>query len=166
MAKLDGMDPKLVRELLSEIQHAASQMGGIEAQITQLTRTAGVSVQVTYRPSQIADSCTSMVKDVTKRVALLEKKEKQQGTGKVPTGKAPTASSASYSEEPDITVLPDDSAPSKPGAHDGKDGTKPDHKADHKTGEHTADAKADGHKTDGKAEHKPDANGDGKADAK
>lgn len=31
MAKLDGMDPKLVRELLSEVQHAAKQMDGIEA---------------------------------------------------------------------------------------------------------------------------------------
>ncbi len=86
MAKLDGMDPKLVREMLAQVQHAAKQMDAIEARVTQLTRTAGLAVQVTHRPSQIADACSTMVKDVTARVALLEKKH-DSGIGKAPSGK-------------------------------------------------------------------------------
>ncbi|GLW24687.1 hypothetical protein Mame01_47290, partial [Microbispora amethystogenes] len=127
MAKLDGMDPKLVRELLSQVQHAANQMGTIEARVTQLTRNAGVSVHVTHRPSQVADACTTMVKDVTGRLELLEKKEKQS------TGKAPTVNGATYTQEKDITAPADDPAP-KSDSH----GDKADHKADQK-----ADSKAD-----------------------
>ncbi|KAA9374080.1 hypothetical protein F5972_33180 [Microbispora cellulosiformans] len=131
MAKLDGMDPKLVRELLSQVQHAANQMGTIEARVTQLARNAGVSVHVTHRPSQVADACSTLVKDVTGRLELLEKKEKQS------TGKAPTVDGAAYTQEKDITAPADDPAP-KSDSH----GDKADHKADHKT-EHKADHKAD-----------------------
>ncbi|WP_405084045.1 hypothetical protein [Microbispora sp. NBC_01389] len=121
MAKLDGMDPKLVRELLSQVQHAANQMGTIEARVTQLTRNAGVSVHVTHRPSQVADACSTLVKDVTGRLELLEKKEKQS------TGRAPTVNGTAYTQEKDITAPADDPAP-KSESH----GDKADHKADHK----------------------------------
>ncbi|WP_182882714.1 hypothetical protein [Microbispora sp. H10949] len=127
MAKLDGMDPKLVRELLSQVQHAANQMGTIEARVTQLTRNAGVSVHVTHRPSQVADACSTMVKDVTGRLELLEKKEKQS------TGKAPTVNGTTYTQEKDITAPADDPAPKSD-----SQGDKADHKADQK-----ADSKAD-----------------------
>ncbi|WP_433500087.1 hypothetical protein ACQP1K_07180 [Sphaerimonospora sp. CA-214678] len=148
MAKLDGMDPKLVRELLREVQQAGREMQDVEARVTGLMRQAGVAAHVTYRPVQVADECTSMVKDVTGRLTLLEKKEKQRsGNGKPTEDKG-----QKFHQEPDITMPADDP---KPEAHK-SDGTKADHKPDQK-----ADHKPE--KTDHKADHKPDK-ADGKAD--
>jgi hypothetical protein len=134
MAKLDGMDPKLVRELLSEVQHAARQMETVEARVTQLTRGAGVSVHTTHRPSQVADACSTMAKDVGDRLTLLEKKEKEKGSsGTVHTGKVVT-----FSPERDTTAPADDPQPADAKPDPKADG-KPDHKADGKP-----DQKADG----------------------
>ncbi len=77
MGKFDGMDPKLVRDLLSEVNQASKQMRAVEGQVTRLMSGAGLSSQSTHRPSQIADACEVMVRDVSARVALLEKKIKQ-----------------------------------------------------------------------------------------
>jgi hypothetical protein len=81
MAKLDGMDPKLVREMLADLQGAAKRLDTLDARIAQLTRGAGVAVQATHHPSEVADACRGMVKDVTDRLALLEKQEKQRRQG-------------------------------------------------------------------------------------
>ncbi|GAA1306297.1 hypothetical protein Psi02_23650 [Planotetraspora silvatica] len=78
MAKLDGMDPKLVREMLADLQRAAKRLDTLDARIAQLTRGAGVAVQATHHPAEVADACRGMVKDVTDRLALLEKQEKQR----------------------------------------------------------------------------------------
>ncbi|MER5318575.1 hypothetical protein [Streptosporangium roseum] len=78
MGKFDGMDPKLVRDLLSEVNQASKQMRAVEGQVTRLMSGAGLSSQSTHRPSQIADACEVMVRDVSARVALLEKKIKQE----------------------------------------------------------------------------------------
>src|SRR5262245_2723156 len=76
MSKLDGMDPQLVRTLLTEVQHAAKQMDTIEVQVAHATRSAGVPAPTTHRPSEVADACRGMVRDVGSRLTLLEKKEK------------------------------------------------------------------------------------------
>jgi hypothetical protein len=81
MAKLDGMDPKLVREMLADLQRAAKRLDTLDARIAQLTRGAGVAVQATHHPAEVADACRGMVKDVTDRLALLEKQEKQRRQG-------------------------------------------------------------------------------------
>ncbi|MGW5684310.1 hypothetical protein, partial [Nonomuraea sp. NPDC003754] len=75
MGSLDGMDPTLVRDLLAEVRRAAEQMRTIEARVAQVTRTAGLATPATHRPSQVADACETMARDVTARLALLEKKE-------------------------------------------------------------------------------------------
>lgn len=148
MAKLDGMDPKLVRELLREVQQAGKEMQDVEARVTGLMRQAGVAVHVTYRPAQVADACASMVKDVTGRLTLLEKQEKQRsGNGKPAEDKG-----QKFHQEPDITMPADDPKPGNREADDAKGGHKPDQKADHKPD-----------KADDKADHKPDK-ADGKAD--
>ncbi|MFJ2031235.1 hypothetical protein [Streptosporangium sp. NPDC087985] len=78
MGKFDGMDPKLVRDLLSEVKQASAQMREVEAQVTQLMSRAGLSSHSSHRPSRIADACDVMVRDVTGRVTLLEKKIKHE----------------------------------------------------------------------------------------
>ncbi|ACZ84650.1 hypothetical protein [Streptosporangium roseum] len=78
MGKFDGMDPKLVRDLLSEVNQASKQMRAVEGQVTRLMSGAGLSSQSTHRPSQIADACEVMVRDVSARVALLEKRIRQE----------------------------------------------------------------------------------------
>ncbi|MGW4421316.1 hypothetical protein [Streptosporangium sp. NPDC004631] len=79
MGKLDGMDPKLVRDLLSEVRQAAEQMRTAEGRVARLMSAAGLSSQSTHRPSQVADACEEMVRDVSARVELLERKVKQEG---------------------------------------------------------------------------------------
>ncbi|MFD1936457.1 hypothetical protein ACFSKW_33790 [Nonomuraea mangrovi] len=81
MGSFDGMDPTLVRDLLAEVQRAAAQMRTIESRVAQATRTAGLATPATHRPSQVADACESMARDVTGRLALLEKKETAPRTG-------------------------------------------------------------------------------------
>jgi hypothetical protein len=74
MGKFDGMDPKLVRELLAETKRAAVELRETEARVSRILSRAGVSVQTTHRPSQLADEAAKMVKDVTARLELLEKR--------------------------------------------------------------------------------------------
>ncbi|MGW4473517.1 hypothetical protein ACWENQ_27970, partial [Nonomuraea sp. NPDC004354] len=81
MGSFDGMDPTLVRDLLAEVRRAAEQMRTIEARVGQVTRTAGLATPATHRPSQVADACETMARDVTARLALLEKKEAAPRTG-------------------------------------------------------------------------------------
>ncbi|WP_431896599.1 hypothetical protein [Nonomuraea sp. bgisy101] len=81
MGSFDGMDPTLVRDLLAEVQRAAAQMRTIESRVAQAARTAGLATPATHRPSQVADACESMARDVTGRLALLEKKETAPRTG-------------------------------------------------------------------------------------
>ncbi|MEU4538389.1 hypothetical protein AB0G15_26440 [Streptosporangium sp. NPDC023825] len=80
MGKFEGMDPKLVRDLLSEVQRAAEQMRNVEGKVSQMMSGAGLSSQSTHRPVQIADACDVMVRDVSARVTLLEKKVSQNAT--------------------------------------------------------------------------------------
>ncbi|MFE3453238.1 hypothetical protein ACFXJ8_30370 [Nonomuraea sp. NPDC059194] len=84
MGSFDGMDPTLVRDLLAEVRRAAEQMRTIEARVAQVTRTAGLATPSTHRPSQVADACETMARDVTGRLALLEKREAAPRTGEQP----------------------------------------------------------------------------------
>ncbi|WP_062438898.1 hypothetical protein [Herbidospora daliensis] len=88
MPKIDGMDPKLVRDLLAELRSAAKEMETIEAKATTTVRNAGVPAAVTYRPSAVADAIAEMDKDVTARLALLEKREREPGTHPTTSGDA------------------------------------------------------------------------------
>lgn len=91
MGKLDGMDPKLVRELLAEVGRAGQQMRTVESRITQLTSGAGLSVPATHRPAQVADAGATLVRDVNARLVLLEKKEKQKDPATGPKSMKQTA---------------------------------------------------------------------------
>ncbi|MFI6599816.1 hypothetical protein ACIBHX_26525 [Nonomuraea sp. NPDC050536] len=74
MGKFDGMDPKLVRELLAEVKRAAGELRTTESRVAHVMSAAGLPTQTTHRPSQVADSADTMVHDVSARLALLEKK--------------------------------------------------------------------------------------------
>ncbi|MEV6032380.1 hypothetical protein AB0L65_14585, partial [Nonomuraea sp. NPDC052116] len=74
MGKFDGMDPKLVRDLLTEVKHAATQMRTVEDQVRAAMHRAGLSAQTTHRPAQVADAVDGMVKDVNVRLGVLEKR--------------------------------------------------------------------------------------------
>ncbi|GAA1014950.1 hypothetical protein Aple_052600 [Acrocarpospora pleiomorpha] len=124
MAKLDGMDPKLVRELLAQITRAGEQMDLVEAKVAQFTRTAGVPIRPTHRPSQVADAGATMVRDVSARLALLEKREKQDPPPRPSTDEKPSNPSGGPST--DTTQPAEDPKPSKP-ASDGPP-EKPDSK--------------------------------------
>ncbi|WP_203863296.1 hypothetical protein, partial [Planobispora rosea] len=80
MGKFDGMDPELVRELLAEVKQAAEQMRTVEGRVTRLMSGAGLSSQSAHRPVQVAEACDALVKDVSGRVVLLEKKADQKET--------------------------------------------------------------------------------------
>ncbi|MET8047080.1 hypothetical protein ABZU75_05720 [Streptosporangium sp. NPDC005286] len=121
MGKFEGMDPKLVRDLLSEVRRAADQMRNVEGKVTQLMSGAGLSSQSTHRPVQIADACDVMVRDVSARVALLEKRINQNAT-------APPAEPKTGDTKPDSGAAGDDAKPETPKA----DGLKPAVGADDK----------------------------------
>ncbi|MBA2893042.1 hypothetical protein [Nonomuraea soli] len=134
MAKFDGMDPKLVRELLAEVRHAAVQMRQIEGRISQLTGGAGLAVQAGQRPGQVADSCDEMVRDVTTRLELLEKREDSGnstpvsgGESTTPADDKPEASKPADDGKPEASKPADDGKPeaSKP-AEDKPDESKPE----------------------------------------
>ncbi|WP_049559021.1 hypothetical protein, partial [Nonomuraea sp. SBT364] len=74
MGKFDGMDPKLVRDLLAETERATAELRRVEARVTQIMSTAGLSTQTTHRPVQVADAADRMVKDVKARLVVLEKR--------------------------------------------------------------------------------------------
>ncbi|MCG5215924.1 hypothetical protein MBA17_21935, partial [Streptosporangium sp. KLBMP 9127] len=78
MGKFDGMDPKLVRQLLAEVKRAATEMRTTEGRVARLVSAAGVPSGTAHRPVQVADAADDMVRDVTSRLTLLEKKEKDQ----------------------------------------------------------------------------------------
>lgn len=79
MGKYDGMDPQLVRDLLTEVKHAATEMRRIEDRVRAAMQRAGVPTEAVHRPAQVADAVGVMVKDVDKRLAVLEKREDPPG---------------------------------------------------------------------------------------
>ncbi|MFI6797809.1 hypothetical protein [Streptosporangium canum] len=122
MGKFDGMDPKLVRDLLSEVNQASKQMRAVEGQVTRLMSGAGLSSQSTHRPSQIADACEVMVRDVSARVALLEKKIKQ---GSAPPAE-PRAGEPKTADSGQDARTDGKSEPKPDSGADGKSEPKPD----------------------------------------
>ncbi|TDD09149.1 hypothetical protein [Nonomuraea diastatica] len=81
MGKFDGMDAKLVRDLLAEAKHAAAEMRKVEDQVRLTMNRAGLSTQTTHRPAQIADAVDTMIKDVNVRLGVLEKRADPPGMG-------------------------------------------------------------------------------------
>jgi hypothetical protein len=84
MGKFEGMDPKLVRKLLTEVRRAAEQMRTSESRVASLVSAAGVPAQATHRPVQVADAADEMVRDVSARLTLLEKREREKPTADDP----------------------------------------------------------------------------------
>ncbi|WP_214106493.1 hypothetical protein [Acrocarpospora catenulata] len=148
MAKLDGMDPKLVRELLAEVTRAGRQMETVEAKVSQFTRTAGVAIRVTHRPSQVADAGAVMVKDVGARLELLEKREKQDPP------RSPGTKPADDPSANDTTVPRDDPKP----AEDPKKPDSPASGSGDKPGAKESDRPESN--SDGEKPHKPDSKDD------
>ncbi|MFD1540349.1 hypothetical protein [Nonomuraea guangzhouensis] len=175
MGKFDGMDPKLVRDLLAEVKHAVTQMRSVEGRVGQVMSAAGLATQTTHRPVQVADAAEVMVRDVTARLGLLEKKADHPRVGDQSKDAAPTVGGdAKDDDQPKEDRGDERSKYKNPRADDGtpSDDSKPDAKAgedkpDVKTGEDKPDAKTDD-KPDAKTgEDKPDAKtGDDKPDAK
>ncbi|MEU4719146.1 hypothetical protein AB0G06_05900 [Nonomuraea dietziae] len=95
MGSFDGMDPTLVRDLLAEVRRAAVQMRSLESRVAQATRSAGLATPATHRPSQVADACEEMARDVTGRLALLEKKEAAPRVGEQAKDISPNGTPAS-----------------------------------------------------------------------
>jgi hypothetical protein len=97
MGKYDGMDPKLVRDLLTEVKHAATQMRAVEDRVRLTMSRAGLSTQTTHRPAQVAEAAGEMVRDVDGRLGVLEKRvDPPRGTGDVP----PSGAGATDDDEP------------------------------------------------------------------
>src|SRR5690606_1297292 len=158
MGKFDGMDPQLVRELLGETKRAAVELRETEARVSRVLSRAGVATQTTHRPRQVADEADRMVKDVSARLDLLEKR----AAGESPSTDPPPDDRGTKTPEPDAK----NPAPTKPDARGDKpDAGKPDAEG---RGE-----KPDQNKPDDRAEkpdqNKPDARGEkpdqGKPDA-
>ncbi|MEV2268994.1 hypothetical protein [Nonomuraea africana] len=100
MGSFDGMDPTLVRDLLAEVRRAAVQMRSLESRVAQATRAAGLATPATHRPSQVADACEEMARDVTGRLALLEKKEAAPRVGEQAKDLSPNGTPASGEKDP------------------------------------------------------------------
>ncbi|MBT2232876.1 hypothetical protein [Nonomuraea sp. NEAU-A123] len=196
MGKFDGMDPKLVRDLLAEVKHAVTQMRSVEGRVGQVMSGAGLATQTTHRPVQVADAAEVMVRDVTARLGLLEKKADHPRVGDQSKDAAPTmGGDAKDDDQPKEdrgderskyeNPRADDGTPSddsKPDAKTGEDkpdvktgDDKPDAKTDDKpgedkpdvkTGEDKPDVKTGDDKPDAKTDDKPDAKTDDKPDAK
>ncbi|MBB2909924.1 hypothetical protein FHS43_001170 [Streptosporangium becharense] len=128
MGKFEGMDPQLVRDLLSEVKRAAEQMRSVEGKVVRVMSGAGLSSQSTHRPAQIADACDVMVRDVLARVDLLEKKIEQQTGAPAggPKAAGPLAQAPGSDGATPETAKPgdvrssgaDDPVPASPGADD------------------------------------------------
>ncbi|MFD0886206.1 hypothetical protein ACFQ08_16800 [Streptosporangium algeriense] len=180
MGKLDGMDPKLVRDLLSEVRQAAERMRTAEGRVARMMSAAGLSAQSTHRPSRVADSCDVMVRDVVSRVELLEKRVKQEGgspagqpvasSEKTGTHRAETSEVAdAKGEAPEADAKGTDSKehakPGTPKAEDLKPAVRPDD--DQKHGPDAGSkgderSPRDGHSgSDAKPDTKPDAGSKG-----
>ncbi|MEV4101661.1 hypothetical protein AB0J42_15495 [Nonomuraea sp. NPDC049649] len=162
MGKFDGMDPQLVRELLGETKRAAVELRETEARVSRVLSRAGVATQTTHRPRQVADEADRMVKDVSARLDLLEKR----AAGESPSTDPPPDDKGTKTPEPDAK----NPAPTKPDA-EGRD-EKPEQKKpdarereqpDADTGE-KPDARDQG-KPDPDTGEKPDARDPGKPDA-
>ncbi|MBG0828323.1 hypothetical protein HS041_11160 [Planomonospora sp. ID67723] len=161
MGKFDGMDPELVRDLLSEVERAAGQMRTIEGRITRLMSENGLSAQSTHRPVQIAEACDAMVKDVSARVVLLEKKIEQKTTPAPAPGTGEPATPAPKAEAPER----DASKPEPPKAEDLRPAV-PDSGGNPRIEDQSADdpPKPDSGERDSAPDPKPDAKPD--ADSK
>ncbi|MFI7640005.1 hypothetical protein [Nonomuraea sp. NPDC049400] len=151
MGKFDGMDPKLVRDLLTEVKHAATQMRAVEDRVRLAMSRAGVSTVTTHRPAQVADAADAMVKDVNVRLGVLEKRVDQ------PRGDVPEAGAGSTQDDEPKDVRGDQDKYDNPRAAETppkNDDTRTD--ADGKTG--------DGAKTDadGKTGDEARTDADGK----
>jgi hypothetical protein len=150
MGKIDGMDPKLVRQLLDEVRQAAKRMRSVDGQVTRLLSSAVLSQPSAHRPAQVADSCDELVHDVSTRLALLEKQEKQAKHKRPDEG-----SSAANGDKPakgDAAHPPSDHATTgghKPTGKGGEGGASAHGAAKHHDG-HGAATLPDGH---GAAKH-------------
>ncbi|MEU4230279.1 hypothetical protein AB0F17_38825, partial [Nonomuraea sp. NPDC026600] len=166
MGKFDGMDPKLVRDLLAEVKHAVTQMRSVEGRVGQVMSGAGLATQTTHRPVQVADAAEVMVRDVTARLGLLEKKADHPRVGDQSKDAAPTVGGdAKDDDQPKEDRGDERSKYENPRADDGT--PSDDSKPDAKTGEDKPDVKTGDDKPDAKADDKPDAKtGDDKPDAK
>ncbi|MER7206714.1 hypothetical protein ABT340_06550 [Streptosporangium sp. NPDC000239] len=174
MGKLDGMDPKLVRDLLSEVRQAAERMRTTEGRVARMMSAAGLSAQSTHRPVQVAESCDIMVRDVSSRVELLEKRVKQEGGSPAgqpvssgekaedhkekTSGVADARGEASKETDAKGADAKDHAKPAAPKAEDLKPAVRPDDDQKHKP---DAGPK-DGHSgSDTKPDPKPDAGSKG-----
>ncbi|MFF4411077.1 hypothetical protein ACFYY8_01035 [Streptosporangium sp. NPDC001559] len=174
MGKLDGMDPKLVRDLLSEVRQAAERMRTTEGRVARMMSAAGLSAQSTHRPVQVAESCDIMVRDVSSRVELLEKRVKQEGGSPAgqpvssgektedhkekTSGVADARGEASKETDAKGADAKDHAKPAAPKTEDLKPAVRPDDDQKHKP---DAGPK-DGHSgSDTKSDPKPDAGSKG-----
>ncbi|WP_326820437.1 hypothetical protein [Streptosporangium sp. NBC_01756] len=186
MGKFDGMDPKLVRDLLSEVKQVAAEMREAETRITQLMSRAGLSSHSSHRPAQIADSGDAMVRDVTARVTLLEKKikhdvsppaEPQAGEPKTDGAKPDTGSeaksdpksdggaTAKQDAKPDAPKV-EDLKPAVPKGDEGAPSQDRPQSQDQSAGDQPKDGTKPDSGADAKQEAKPDPKPDSGADAK
>ncbi|WP_336208387.1 hypothetical protein [Nonomuraea sp. LPB2021202275-12-8] len=164
MGKFDGMDPKLVRDLLAEAKRAAEELRRVEGRVGQIMSGAGLATQTTHRPVQVADAADRMVKDVTGRLGVLEKRAGERDGSRPAVGADakdddPKDSKDDRRDKYDNPRTEDGKPETKPDGKTGEDG-KPETKPDGKTGE---DGKPET-KPDGKTgeDDKPDAKPDGK----
>ncbi|MEV1170587.1 hypothetical protein [Nonomuraea sp. NPDC049784] len=135
MGKFDGMDPKLVRDLLTEVKHAATQMRAAEDRVRLAMQRAELSAVTTHRPAQVADSVDAMVKDVNVRLGVLEKRVDQ------PRGDVPGTGAGSTQDDEPKDVRGDQGKYDNPRADE-----TPPKNDDTKTGEEAKTG--DGAKTD------------------
>ncbi|MBB5079947.1 hypothetical protein [Nonomuraea endophytica] len=179
MGKFDGMDPKLVRDLLAEVKQAAGELRTIEGRVAQVMSGAGLATRAMHRPGQVADAIDTMSKDVNTRLTVLEKREdapRGADAGKDPVrvlggndeGKTepkhdPKPATGSE-DEPKEERGDDRSRYDNPRADDPKPDVKTDDKPDVKTDD-KPDVKTDD-KPDVKTDDKPDVKTDDKPDVK
>ncbi|MFE0149442.1 hypothetical protein ACFWY5_19995 [Nonomuraea sp. NPDC059007] len=171
MGKFDGMDPKLVRDLLAEVKRAAGELRAIEGRVAQVMSGAGLATRAMHRPGQVAEAIDTMSKDVNTRLTVLEKREdapRGADAGKDPVRvlggndepKDGAKTPAGPEDEPKEERGDDRSRYDNPRADDPKPGDKPDVKTDDKP-----DVKTDD-KPDVKTDDKPDVKPDDKPDVK
>ncbi|GAA4218859.1 hypothetical protein FHR32_004501 [Streptosporangium album] len=171
MGKFDGMDPKLVRDLLHEVRRAATEMRETEAQILQLMNRADLSSTSSHRPARIADAGDAMVRDVTARVTLLEKKikhdvspptEPKAGEPKAENPEPDAGSQTRADAKPDTPKV-EDLKPAVPKGDEGPPRDQPQSQ-----GQPADDQPRDGAKPDPKpdtgSESTPDSGADSKPD--
>ncbi|MFI9553290.1 hypothetical protein [Nonomuraea endophytica] len=187
MGKFDGMDPKLVRDLLAEVKQAAGELRTIEGRVAQVMSGAGLATRAMHRPGQVAEAIDTMSKDVNARLAVLEKRE--DAPRGADAGKDPVRVLGGNDEgktepkdDPKPTTGPEDEPKEERGDDrsrydnpraddpkpdvktDDKPDVKPDDKPDVKTGD-KPDVKPDD-KPDVKTDDKPDVKTDDKPDVK